>query len=391
MTTLSTKRRPFVSDCSIWGDAGVKGNQTGMTTLSGQGSVSDRAIGRRRSTMRDVAALAGVSVKTVSRVVNAEAGVSPELLARVRRAAEQLDYRPDFSASNLRRSDRRTATVGLMVEDVANEFSAAVHAGVEEAARARGVAVLTASIADDPTRERDAVRALAHRRVDGLIVVPSGAADSSLWNERDIGVPIVFVDRAPRGVAADCVLTNNNEGTRKGVTHLIERGHRHVAFLGGVAHLDTAQERYEGFADALAMAGVPVRPNWVFRDLRSPDEATEAVRAMLAAPANDRPTAIFAAQNLLSMGAFRALREAGLNRSVALVGFDDFALADMLDPAITVIAQDPRAIGQRATELLFERMEADDDPSSSREPASYVVPSWLIVRESSLIPPTTPP
>jgi len=359
-----------------------------MTTLSGQGSVSDRATGRQRSTMRDVAALAGVSVKTVSRVVNAESGVSPQLLARVRRAAEQLDYRPDFSASNLRRSDRRTATVGLMVEDVANEFSAAVHAGVEEAARARGVAVLTASIADDPARERDAVRALAHRRVDGLIVVPSGAADSSLWNERDIGVPIVFVDRAPRGVAADCVLTNNNQGTREGVAHLLEQGHQRIAFLGGVSHLDTAQERYEGFTDALAAAGLAVRPNWVFRDLRSPDEATEAVRAMLAAPANDRPTAIFTAQNLLSMGAFRALREAGLNRSIALVGFDDFALADMLDPAITVIAQDPRAIGQRATELLFERMAADDDTSSSRDPASYVVPSWLIVRESSLIPPT---
>lgn len=354
-----------------------------MTTLSGPGSVEDLGPARRRSTMRDVAALAGVSVKTVSRVVNDEPGVSEELLAKVRRAAEQLDYCPDFSASNLRRSDRRTATIGLMVEDVANEFSAAVHAGVEEAARARGVAVLTASIADDPARERDAVNAFSARRVDGLVVVPSGADESMLWNERDIGMPLVFVDRAPRGVAIDCVLTNNREGARRGVEHLHEYGHRDIAFLGGVARLDTAQERYDGFLDALAGAGIAVRPDWVHRDLRNPTQASQAVRTMVTAPS--RPTAIFAAQNLLAMGAFRALREAELNRSVALVGFDDFALADMLDPAVTVVAQDPRTIGYRAAELLFDRMDASGQ--ELREPTSYVVPSRLIVRESSLISP----
>jgi LacI family transcriptional regulator len=195
-----------------------------------------------------------------------------------------------------------------------------------------------------------------------------------------VGIPIVFVDRAPRGVAADCVLTNNNDGTRAGMAHLLDRGHRRIAFLGGVARLDTAQERYEGFADALAAAGIPVRPDWVVRDLRNPDDASAAVRTILAS--DDRPTAIFAAQNLLSMGAFRALREAGVNRSIALVGFDDFALADMLDPAVTVVAQDPRTIGRRAAELLFERMADGSD-----SPRRLVVPSRLIVRESSLIPP----
>ena len=360
-----------------------------MTTLSGLGSAEDAGLARRRSTMRDVAALAGVSVKTVSRVVNSEPGVSEALLIRVRRAADQLDYRPDLSASNLRRADRRTATIGLMVEDVANEFSAAVHAGVEEAARARGVAVLTASIADDPARERDAINAFSARRVDGLVVVPSGFDESLPWSERDIGMPLVFVDRAPRGIATDCVLTNNREGARWGVEHLQGLGHRDIAFLGGVARLDTAQERYDGFLDALGRAGIAVRPDWVHRDLRNPEQASQAVRSMVTAPS--KPTAIFAAQNLLAMGAFRALREAGLNHSIALVGFDDFALADMLDPAITVIAQDPRTIGHRAAELLFERMDGDADGVSGvvhREPTSYVVPSQLIVRESSLIPPT---
>lgn len=339
--------------------------------------------------MRDVAALAGVSVKTVSRVVNDEPGVSEELLRRVRRAAEQLDYHPDFSASNLRRADRRTATAGLLVEDVANEFSAAVHAGVQEAARERGVAVLTASIADDAEREREAVRALTNRRVDGLVVVPTGAQDSSTWNERAVDIPMVFVDRAPRGVAADCVLTNNREGTCEGVQFLLQAGHRHIGFLGGVARLDTAHERYAGFVEALSAAGLAVRPEWVHRDLRSPDDATAVVRDMCSGP--DRPTALFAAQNLLAMGAFRALRESGMNHSIALIGYDDFALADMLDPSVSVVAQDPRAIGYRAATLLFERMEESCsstlESAPNRQPRHYIVPSRLVIRDSTFSPP----
>ncbi len=361
--------------------AAVKESRTGMTTLSGHGPVNDLESGRQRSTMRDVASLAGVSVKTVSRVINAEPGVSEELLARVRRAAEQLDYRPDFSASNLRRADRRTSTLGLMVEDVANEFSSAVHAGVEDAARERGIAVLTASIADDASRERDAVRALASRRVDGLIVVPSGAADSSVWNEARCGHSDRL--RRPSPSRRGRRLRADQQQRRHPCRHGPSAGSRPPAVshsLAGWLAFDTAQERYEGFADALAAAGIPVRPDWVVRDLRNPDDATAAVRTILAS--DDRPTAIFAAQNLLSMGAFRALREAGVNRSIALVGFDDFALADMLDPAVTVVAQDPRTIGRRAAELLFERMADGSD-----SPRRLVVPSRLIVRESSLIPP----
>lgn len=357
-----------------------------MTTLSGNGPASNTRSVRRRATMRDVAVLAGVSLKTVSRVINAERGVSAELIAKVQRAADQLDYRPDFTASNLRRADRRTSTVGLLVADVANEFSAAVHAGVEEAARGRNMAVLTASIADDPVRERDVVRAFSSRRVDGLVVVPSGGDQSAQWNERDIGVPVVFVDRAPRGVSADCVLTNNRDGSIVGIRHMIEIGHRDIAFLGGVSRLDTSQERFEGFLEAMSGAGLAVRSVWVHRNLRTADDATDVMRRLLVS--QQPPTAIFAAQNLLAMGVFRALREVELHHRIALVGYDDFALADMLDPAVTVVAQNPRAIGFRAAELLFARMENDDAGSSvAREPEVHVVPSHLIVRESSLIAP----
>ena len=146
-----------------------------MTSLSE--SPTPKFIGGRpRATMKDVARLAGVSLKTVSRVVNRESGVSDALVARVQGAADRLDYRLDSTASNLRRLDRRTATIGLLVEDVANEFSSAVHGGVEDVARTRNVAVLTASIEDDPEREQSVLEAFLSRRVDGLIVVPTGRA-----------------------------------------------------------------------------------------------------------------------------------------------------------------------------------------------------------------------
>jgi LacI family transcriptional regulator len=213
--------------------------------------------------MRDVAALASVSLKTVSRVVNHEAGVSGELIARVERAAEQLDYRPNLTASNLRRSDQRTATVGLLVEDVANEFFASIHRGVEEVARQRGVAVIAASLDRDPALERDLVAAFASRRVDGLILAPTAPEQGYLTTELRSGWPMVCIDRQPRGVELDAVVTDNRLGAARGVKHMLDRGHRRVAFIGGQSALITEQERFAGYVDAMAAAGAVINPAWV--------------------------------------------------------------------------------------------------------------------------------
>ena len=305
--------------------------------------------------MKDVAALAGVSLKTVSRVVNREAGVSEELSARVSRAAEQLDYRPNLTASNLRRSDQRTGTIGLLVEDVANEFFASIHRGVEEVARERGVAVIAASLDRDPALERDLVSAFASRRVDGLILAPTANEQGYLTNELRSGWPMVCIDRQPRGVDIDAVVTDNREASASGVAHLIAQGHTRIAFIGGQSTLSTEQARYSGFLDAMAKVGAPVRPEWVHHGAQDSDQAREVALGVLGQA--QAPTAIFSGQNLITMGTVRALRELGLQHRVALVGFDDFQLADLLDPAITVVAQDARAIGHLAGELLFRRME----------------------------------
>lgn len=330
--------------------------------------------------MREVAALAGVSLKTVSRVVNREAGVSDELVARVSRAAEQLDYRPNLTASNLRRSDRRTGTVGLLVEDVANEFFASIHRGVEEVARRRGAAVMAASLDRDPAIERDLVAAFASRRVDGLLLAPTAPAQGYLTTELRSGWPIVCVDRRPVGVETDCVVSDNRASSALGVAHLIARGHTRVAFLGGRSALSTEQDSHLGYLDAMSAAGLPVLPEWVSHDVLGTDEARAAAGRLLDGP--DRPTAFFSAQNLITMGVVRALRERGLEHSVALVGFDDFTLADLLEPAVTVVAQDARAIGRLAMEILFRRMDHSHEPT-----ATHIVPSRLLIRGSGEIPP----
>jgi LacI family transcriptional regulator len=324
----------------------------------------------QRPTMNDVARTAGVSLKTVSRVVNGESSVAPDLAARVRAAVALLDYRPHLGASMLRRNDRRTRTIGVLLEDVSNPFSAAVHRAIEDEARARGIHVLTGSLDDDPGRERELAAAFAQRQTDGLIIAPTGSDQSYLAG---LGMPIVFVDRTPAGLAGDTVTATNVAGTAGAVRHLIAHGHRRIAYLGDLRRLPTASDRLRGYLRA--MGG---RPGPVVHDLHDVVAAERAALIVLRGP--DPPTALFTAQNLITIGAVRALRRLGRHRQVALVGFDDFPLADLLDPAITVVAQDPARIGRTAAGALFERIDGRTGP-----PREIRIPTTLIPRGSGEI------
>ena len=230
----------------------VQDPQTTLSENGGEGSPQ-----RRRATMRDVAALAGVSIKTVSRVVNQEAGVSGDLADRVEAAARQLDYRPDLTASNLRRG-RRTATLGMMLENVANPYSSAVHRAVDDAAIERGMAVLATSLDEDPVREREVARTMIQRRVDGMVIMPTGTDQSYLRPEIEAGLAAVFVDRQPRFLDADTVLATNRAGARGAVEHLIGMGHTRIAFLGDLIDIATAADRYKGYLEAMSSAGILV-------------------------------------------------------------------------------------------------------------------------------------
>jgi LacI family transcriptional regulator len=288
-----------------------------------------------------------------------------------------LNYRPHIGASMLRRNDRRTRTIGVLLEDVGNPFSAALHRAVEDEALARGVHVLVGSVDESAQRERALVRAFAERHADGLIVAPAGDDQGYLAAELPPGTPVVFVDRPGAGFAGDSVLTTNVVGATEAVRHLVAHGHRRIAFLGDHARIATARSRYRGYLDALDEAGLaPVTAH----GLHHSSTAESATMALFGRA--EPPTALFAAQNLITIGAVRALRRLRLHSAVALVGFDDFPLADLVEPAITVVAQDPAAMGRTAARALFDRIDGDRQP-----PREFWIPTTLIRRGSGELPP----
>jgi LacI family transcriptional regulator len=341
--------------------------------------LSHKELAGRLPTMRDVGALAGVSFKTVSRVINRDQTVSAEIVDRVNRAVELLGYRPNLAATSLRRADRKTATVGLLLEDVANPFSSALHRAVEDVARERDMLVFAGSSDEDPEREQEVLAALVAHQVDGLIVVSSDRGYGELLMERRrSGLPMVFVDRPAPVPEIDSVTADNRLGACAAVGHLAAGGHRRIAFLGDLHSIWTAAERERGYVDGLAAAGLAVDRDLVRRDIRSGEDAQRAVLELFASP--DRPTALFTAQNLITVGAVRALRRLGLQHGVALVGFDDIPLGDLLDPPVTVIAQDPPALGRTAARLLLARLDGDGGPAQH-----VVVPTRLVARGSGEI------
>jgi LacI family transcriptional regulator len=334
--------------------------------------------------MLDVAALAGVGLKTVSRVVNAEPGVSPQLEARVRRAIEQLHYRRDANAATLRRLGRKTQTIGLVLEDVANPFSSALHRAVEDAARERGVLVFAGSCDEDPDRERELIGSFRERRVDGIIVVPASHDHSYLFEERRAGTALVFVDRPAVHLDADSVLSDNVGGAVTAVQHLLAHGHRRIGFLGDLPSISTASERLDGYTQALADAGIPTDETLIRTGLRDPEAAAGAIDQLLA---REMPaTAFFTSQNLLTIGGLHAIRNARREHEVALIGFDDIPLSDVVEPAVSVVAQNPQAIGSAAADLLFRRLDGDRSPA-----VHQVIPVELIPRGSGEIAPREAP
>jgi LacI family transcriptional regulator len=384
---------------------GTPPTTTTTTTTTGTHPTAIRAA---RPTMKDVAARAGVGLKTVSRVVNGEPGVLPDTAAVVRQAIDELGFRRNDSARQLRTG--RTAGIGLVLEDVADPFYSLLNGAVEEVARAHGSLLFSASSADDPRREAELALALCSRRVDGLIVVPAAADHSYLAPELAAGLAIVFADRPPRNLAADTVLVGNAEGARSGVAHLIAHGHRRIGYIGDSTRIYTAAERLSGYRTAMAEAGAPVHESWV--TIGAPDAARiRRVLDRLLDPRAEHPvTALFTGNNRLTVMVLRELADrARAPRSangsakssstvsavstgstgstadasqLALVGFDDFELADLMHPAITVVAQDPAALGRASAKLLFARLAGDTTP-----PRTVVLPTVLIPRGSGELPP----
>jgi LacI family transcriptional regulator len=336
----------------------------------------------RRPTMRDVAAAAGVSLKTVSRVVNGEGPVRDVVADRVRAAITALGYQPDHRAQLLRRRDTASATIGFVPLDVSNPFFSAIYRGLEDVAWAEGYVVVAGS--SDGTKERgDAIlRRLIGGRVDGLIVVPAGEDHSLLAEEVGRGTPVVLLDLEADDLAdVDLVCSDHRGGARLAVKHLIERGHRDIAFLGDAPSIFSARERHQGYLEAMRAARIRPRRGWVLHDLDT-DAAADAVRAMFAPDASRTPSALFTAQNIVTMGALQALHELGLQHHVALVSFDDVDLANAVEPGLSVVPQRPLELGRLAGQLLLDRIDGYRGPARR-----VILDTELVARGSGEIPP----
>ncbi|MGW4462644.1 LacI family DNA-binding transcriptional regulator [Micromonospora sp. NPDC004704] len=342
-----------------------------MTERMAQDTAGHRR--RKRPTMRDVAREAGVALRTVSRVVNGDPTVGPHLVSRIRAAITALDYEPDERAQQLRRGV--SGTIGAAVRNLADAHP--VLSAVDQAARVAQLTVLAMSTEDEEQREREAVMSMCRRRVDGIILEPISVNHQYLAAEVAAGMPLVAVDRPTGGLAADTVLSDNAGGIGLAFRHLVQHGHQRIAYIGDHERIFTGRERAAAFRACVTAHGGPL-DGMVHPGALEPARIAAALETALDGPAP--ATALITGNATATVEVLRRLgADAG---RLALVGFDDFLLADLLRPALTVVAQDSAAIGRTAIELLLARSA---DPS--RPVQSVTVPVELIPRGSGELRP----
>ncbi|MHC3468589.1 LacI family DNA-binding transcriptional regulator [Streptomyces sp. 7R007] len=327
-------------------------------------------------TMADVARSAGVSVATVSHVLNDTRPVLPHTRQAVLDAIDRLGYTPNTLARSLVTS--RTRSIGLAVSAISNPYFTEILQGVEAAALEHGYSLLIADPHDDPQHERKVVQLLHERRVDGMIVAPSPHPAELLAYLGRHDVPTVFLDRlvdAPSGDAPrhDQVCAENRAPTARLVTHLAQLGHRRIALVAGLPGLSTTRERIAGYRQGLTAAGLPHDERLVVHGDSKSAGAERATVALLSLAAP--PTALVTANNAMTIGALRALRAHGLTvpDDIALCCFDDFAWADLFSPRLTAIAQPSKEIGAEAVRVLLERLaDPQRPPQTVRLPCAFV-------------------
>jgi LacI family transcriptional regulator len=330
-----------------------------------------------RPTLRDVAEVAGVSFKTVARVINGEPGVRPATAERVMAAVRQLGFRRNVLAAQLKTGLRRD-TIGLVIDDVSNPFFATLARAIEDVTWASRIQVIIASSDRDAGRERAVMDSLVAQRVGGLLVVPVGRDHRYLAREMRLGTAVVFLDRPQGHLRADTLLVESFEGSRQAVRHLIAHGHARIAIVTHALDVYTMAERYRGYLAALAEAGLSVDQALVRHDVDDVESARAAGAALLSSPSP--PTAFFGANNQMTVGLVEAMTAAG--RRMAIVGFDDFELAGSLAVPVTVVRPDVRELGRLAAELLVRRMGG-----WTGEPQKIVLPVELVERGSGEIAP----
>jgi LacI family transcriptional regulator len=327
-------------------------------------------------TIQDVAKLAGVSPITVSRVLNNSGYASEETRARVEAAVAELGYVPNTLARGLR--SKRTNTLALVMTDITNPYFTLIARGVEDTASNSGYTVIFCNTDESETEEEKYLRILVQKQVDGILLVPACSNPQSLKFMRSNEIPFVLIDRRVPGTPSDLVRSDSEQGAYNLTRHLIEWGHKRIVTITGPREVSTSQDRASGYQRAMKEAGLADSIQ-VYYGSFTQDSGYEFTSQALALRL--RPTAIFGGNNFISIGIFKALRDASLSvpEDMSVVGFDDLPASLLINPFLTVAAQPAYQMGCQATELLLKRI-AGQLPEASQE---IVLPTELILRRSS--------
>lgn len=333
------------------------------------------------STIKDVAALAGISYTTVSHVLNKTRPVSDQVRIKVEAAIVALDYVPSAIARSLKA--KATLTIGLLIPNGSNPYFAELARGIEDYCERNGFCVILCNADDNPQKQRGYLRVLLEKRVDGLIVSSVGGDVGMDEGLATVRTPMVVVDRDLEGIVADLVRIDHELGAYLATCHLLELGHRHIACICGPAKTSVAQLRLAGYKRAMSEAKVDVPDNWIIEsDFTSPGGYEAAVGLLDRNP----PTAIFAGNDMIGIGVLRAAAERNIRvpADLSVIGFDDIQMSRFVYPALTTVGQSILQLGEMAAEVLLRRISA---PAHTAIEQLIVAPS-IVMRESTA-PPTT--
>ncbi|SEM51662.1 transcriptional regulator, LacI family [Pseudomonas sp. ok272] len=327
------------------------------------------------ATIKDVAALAGISYTTVSHVVNKTRPVSDEVRLKVEAAIQRLDYVPSAVARSLKA--KTTATIGLLVPNSLNPYFAELARGIEDYCERNGYCVILCNSDDNPQKQRSYLRMLQEKRIDGLIVTSVGSDARLAEGLAGVRTPMVIVDRALDGLEADLVRIDHEHGAYLATRHLLELGHRDIACIGGPAHTSVAQMRMAGFWRALKEVGVQVP---IERVLESDFTSTGGYEAAASLLEQAPPSAIFAGNDMMGIGVLRAAAERSIRvpTELSVIGFDDIQMSRYVYPALTTVGQSILQLGEMAAEVLLRRIATPERPTDQR----IVTPS-IVLREST--------
>ncbi len=328
--------------------------------------------------LKDVANKAGVSIATVSRVINNAPNINDETRFRVQQAMKAMDYRPSRIAKRLRSKSSQGNLIGVVVPDISNPFYIDVLSGIDDFMHGHDFLMITCNFSQNEEKERLYIDALVSESVDGLIVAPAHEEDEKVKALEKENIPFVCIDRGLKNVNADLVLVDNEKGAYEAVSFLLNQEYKKIAYISGLIRIPTSRHRENGYRRALEEFNIPFRDELVKYGDSSMKSGIDLARELLSQ--ENRPDALFTGNNLITLGALQTIAEFGLKipEDIGIIGFDDMVFSSTLNPPLTAVRQPAYEIGRRAAELLYQRIKEPNRPN-----VKIVMETELMIRKST--------